>query len=129
MVAHGLKLTKFSDFLQAIVARPFLNLIAKLALKTSRRRHAHRLDIPAALAADELQQQTADCLGLFLLNPMSRAIDEMRATPLRTSHGLHPLKRARNLIDTPVALAGDETRGHIDGAARKRFNLDRKSVV
>src|ERR1700722_17808108 len=54
---------------------------------------------------------------------MSGAVDEMRATPLRASRGLHPLKGARNLIDAPVAFAGDETRGHIDGATGKRFKL------
>src|ERR1700722_18517655 len=73
------------------------------------------------LSVHVLQQQTTDRLGLFLLNPMSRAIDEMRATPLRTSRGLHPLKGARSLIDAPIALARDETRRHIDGAPRKRF--------
>src|ERR1700689_4388109 len=54
---------------------------------------------------------------------MSGAIDEMRAPPLRTSRGLHPLKGAWKLIDAPIALARDETGGHIDGAARKRLKL------
>ena len=40
---------------------------------------------------DELQQQTADFLGLFLLNPMSGTIDEVRAAPLSAGRGLHPL--------------------------------------
>src|SRR3984957_4417490 len=75
------------------------------------------------LSVDELQQQTTDCLGLFLLNPMPGPIDEMRAPPLRTSRGLHPLKSARKLIDAPIAFARDETRRHIEGAAGKRFKL------
>ena len=54
-----------------------------------------------ALSADELQQQPTDCLGLFLLNPMSGAVDEMRAPPLRTSRGLHPLKSARKTDRRP----------------------------
>src|ERR1700735_779047 len=54
---------------------------------------------------------------------MSGAIDEMRAPPLRTSRGLHPLKSAGKLIHAPIALAGDETRRHIDGAAGERFKL------
>src|SRR5580700_10188961 len=83
----------------------------------------YRASRAVALSIDELQQQTTDFFGLFLLNPMSSAIDEMRAPPLRTGQGLHPLKRARNLIDAPVALAGDETRRHIDGPAGKRLKL------
>src|SRR3984885_6758103 len=83
----------------------------------------YRASRAVALSIDELQQQTADCLGLLLLNPVSSAIDEMRAPPLRTSRGFHPLKGARNLVHAPIALARDETRRHIDGAARKRFKL------
>src|SRR3984957_21286388 len=54
---------------------------------------------------------------------MSGAIDEMRAPSLRTSRGLHSLKSTGKLIHAPIALAGDETRRHIDGAAGKRFKL------
>ena len=54
---------------------------------------------------------------------MSGTIDEMRAAPLSTSRGLHHLKSTGKLIHTPIALARNETRRHIDGAVRKRFKL------
>jgi hypothetical protein len=76
-----------------------------------------------SLRVDELQQQTTDFLGLLLLNPMSGTIDEMRAAPLSTSRCLHHLKSTGKLIHTPIALARNETRRHIDGAVRKRFKL------
>src|SRR6516225_8211977 len=72
---------------------------------------------------DEVQQQATDFFRLLLLNPMSRTINEMCAAPLSTSRSLHPLKCTGKLIHTPIALACNETRRHIDGAARKRFKL------
>src|SRR6516165_7993411 len=54
---------------------------------------------------------------------MSRTIDEMRAAPLSTSRGLHPLKCTGKLIHTPIALARNETRRHIYGTVRERFKL------
>ena len=76
------------------------------------------------LRVDELQQQTTDFLGLLLLNPISGTIDEMRAAPLSTSRGLHHLKSTGKLIHTPIALARNETRRHIDGAVgRANANL------
>jgi hypothetical protein len=47
----------------------------------------------------------------------------MRAAPLSASRGLHPLKCTGKLVHTPITLARNETRRHIDGAARKRFKL------
>jgi hypothetical protein len=61
-----------------------------------------------SLCVDELHQQTIDFLGLLLLNPMSRTIDEMRAAPLSTSRGLHPERswEAYSLIFVLTTLQG-----------------------
>src|SRR5277367_3272604 len=99
---------------------PFERSRADSRSRRASRRRRCRME---GLTVDELQQQATDFFGLFLLDPMSGVIDKMRASPLTTSRRLHALKRARKLIDAPIALARDETGRHIDGAARKRFKL------
>src|ERR1051325_2643988 len=53
---------------------------------------------------------------------MPCTLDQMRAAPSRTNLR-HPLKGARELIDAPVALAGDEAGRHVDGAAGENLEL------
>src|ERR1700694_4750296 len=71
----------------------------------------------------ELQQQVTNLLRLFLLHPMAGAVDQMTADHLRTCACLHRLIYAGALIGSPVLFARDEARGHVDGAARKCFEL------
>src|SRR5215470_15185562 len=64
-----------------------------------------------ARLAQERQQEAADFGGLFLLHPMTGAIDEVAADHFRAGLGLHRLEHAGPLIGAPVLLAGDEGRG------------------
>src|SRR5215831_13439774 len=75
------------------------------------------------LSSQELQKQVTDFLRLFLLHPMSRAINQICAPPTSRCRGLHSLKGTWILIDTPIALASNVTSGHIDRTARKRLKL------
>src|SRR5271165_3007019 len=72
---------------------------------------AHRR---SPLSAQEVEQQSQGFARLLLLHPMSGARDEMRAAPLGAGAVCHLLQCAGALIDTPVALAGDETGWHVD---------------
>ena len=74
----------------------------------------------------ELQQQSADFARLFLLHPMSRAIDEMTADHVAAGLRLHRFKDARPLMGSPVLLARDEGGRHIDGAARPNLQFRRE---
>src|SRR5262249_10837886 len=85
-----------------------------------------RLRRAAACIAQERKQQPAHFAGLFLLHPMSGAIDEVAADHVRAGLGLHRLEHAGALIGAPVLLAGDEGRGNIDGAARPRLQFRRE---
>src|SRR5215831_572488 len=75
------------------------------------------------LSSQELQKQVTDFLRLFLLHPMSRAINQIGAPPTSRCRGLHPLKGTWILIDTPIALASNVTSGHIDRTARKHLKF------
>ena len=76
-------------------------------------------------SANELPQQSTDFLRLLLLYPMSRTINQTSTAPLGTCGALHSLERTWVLVDTPIALTGNKTGRHIDGAARKHFKLRR----
>ena len=55
--------------------------------------------------AEELQYQVTDHLGLFLLDPMTSAFEEMHTTEIGARTGLHLFDGARSLVDAPVVLA------------------------
>src|SRR5262245_40329734 len=81
-------------------------------------------------SSQELDEELAHLLRLFLLRPMPGAIDKMGTAPLRTDGiGLHFLEDAGVLVGSPVALAGDEARRHVDGAARERALLGEGSGI
>ena len=71
-----------------------------------------------------MEQQRDDLLRLLLLHPVPGAVDELAPNHARTGLLLHAFERAWCLIDTSVALAGDEARGHVDGAAGEHLLLD-----
>src|SRR6185503_9338217 len=75
----------------------------------------------------ELQDQAADLRRLLLLHPMACTGDEVYALHLRARGRLHAFDGARVLIHAPIALAADEHRGHVDGAARERLQLRREA--
>src|SRR5579883_1888279 len=70
--------------------------------------------------AQEFLKQPAHRLGLLLLHPMAGAIDEAAEAHLGASAVLHAFEVMGLLVDTPIAFAGDEAGGDIDGAARKK---------
>src|SRR5262249_41155095 len=84
-----------------------------------------RLRRAAACIAQKRKQKPAHFAGLFLLHPMSGAIDEVAADHVRAGLGLHRLEHAGTLIGAPVLLAGDEGRGNVDGAARPGLQFRR----
>jgi hypothetical protein len=61
-----------------------------------------------ARAFQKLNKQPTDLLRLLLLKPVSRAINKMSTAHLRAGGALHPLERAGNLENTPVALSAYE---------------------
>src|SRR5690348_8390905 len=52
----------------------------------------------------------------------------MRAAPARAGGAPHAPERARILIDAPIAPAGDEAGGHVDGAAGIGLELRRMAA-
>lgn len=67
--------------------------------------------------AGQLQNQVYTLLGLFLIDPMARAIDQLGAAVEAVGDTLcpfHGLDRPRFLIGTPVPRAGGEDSGHAD---------------
>src|SRR5688572_25808293 len=81
----------------------------------------------SALSPQEVQQQPADRLGLLLLHPMAGAVEQVGADHTGAGGLLHALEGAGPLIDTPIALARDKDRRHVDRAAGKQlqFALER----
>src|ERR1044072_3996754 len=66
------------------------------------------LAVARRVAPQEIEEQRADTLGLFLLDPVSRAVDELHAADhLRARGLLHPLDRAWILLRAPAGPAGD----------------------
>src|SRR5262245_29088733 len=81
---------------------------------------------PSAIDSSALQEvndERAYPLGLLLLDPVARPVDEMRSDHARARRLLHPLQRARILIRAPVAPSGDEHRRLIDGAAGEQQQI------
>ena len=70
-----------------------------------------------SLSRQEIDQQFAQRSGLLLLNPVSRALNQVHAAKLTAGGGFHRLQRARTLIGAPIAFPGDETAGHVHAAA------------
>ena len=60
------------------------------------------------LAVQELQEQLAYDIGLLLLHPMSRSLDEMHIPHPSAHRPLHAFKSAGGLEYAPVALPGDK---------------------
>src|SRR5215211_5771676 len=60
---------------------------------------------------EELQEQSADLLGLLLLHPVPRAFNKVASHHVRTGAGLHLLEGTGHLVVAPVTCAGDEARG------------------
>src|SRR5262245_29146141 len=71
----------------------------------------------------EVCQQLDDSARLFLLDPMAGGLDEMTAAQARGGAGLHFFQPARHLKGTPVALAGDEERRHLNAATGENLLL------
>src|SRR5579863_258778 len=71
----------------------------------------------------EIDQQPGDRLGLFLLHPVTGAVDQVTSPHVRARGSLHSFEIARPLVDPPIALSGDEERRHVDGSARKQLQL------
>ena len=65
----------------------------------------------------------AHLLRLFLLHPVPGPVQQMKAHHVRARAVPHFLHGARGLVDAPVALARDEHRRHIDGAAGEGVHL------
>ena len=70
-----------------------------------------------SLSRQKIDQQFAQRGGLLLLNPVSRAFDQVHAAKLAAGGGFHRLQRARTLIGAPIAFSGDETARHVHDAA------------
>src|SRR5580692_5614784 len=83
----------------------------------------------ACPSRQELDEDLAHSLVLLLLHPMAGAVDDMAAEHARAGALLHLLDAPRNLCETPIALAGDEDRGHIDRATRKELELGRVDAL
>src|SRR5712691_5641052 len=75
------------------------------------------------LLVKELHEQLAHLLRLLLLHPVPGALDQMAAKDARAGALPHALDIAGNLVGAPVALARDEHRWHVDGAAGEYFEL------
>src|SRR5579885_186535 len=78
---------------------------------------------PLRRLPQKLRQQAADRLGLLLLDPVAGAVDEAAEQHLRQGALLHPLEVAGLLVDAPVARAGDEAGGDVDGPAGEEREL------
>src|SRR6185437_3180748 len=76
----------------------------------------------------ELQEQPADLNRLLLLYPMAGALDQMAADHPAAIPGLHRFEHAGALIGAPVLLAGDESGGHVDAAARPGLHFRDESA-
>ena len=61
-----------------------------------------------ACAFQKLNKQPTDLLWLLLLKPVARSINKVSTAHLRAGGTLHPLERAGNLENTPVALSAYE---------------------
>ena len=72
---------------------------------------------------EKLDKQPTGLLGLFLLNPVTRAVDHVYASQVRASPVLHLLESTRTLITAPVAGTGDEDRRLVNGTIRKELLL------
>ena len=77
----------------------------------------------AQALTQEVEQQAVDRFRLLLLHPVPGARHQMAATHLRERFALHALELTGLLIDAPVCRAGDEHRGHVDGAPGKLHQL------
>src|SRR5260370_28081603 len=71
----------------------------------------------AARLPQEIDQQPDDRVRLFLLHPMPGAVEQVYADHAGAGALLHPLDRPRPLVAAPIAVARDEDRRHVDGAA------------
>ncbi len=66
---------------------------------------------------DERHEQRADLLRLFLLHPVTRAVEQVSPDHPCAAGALHPLETARHLIGAPVALPRDVYGRNVDRAA------------
>src|SRR4051794_33659276 len=70
------------------------------------------------LVAQEIEQQRDDLLRLLLLHPVPGAVEQLTADHAGADL-LRAFESARRLVDTPVAHAADEDRGHVNRAPGK----------
>src|SRR5215510_4843078 len=70
-----------------------------------------------ALSSQELQNQLADLLRLFLLDPVASAFDELEHDHPGAGGLPHAVDRSGSLIHAPVALPRDEGGRHVDRPA------------
>src|SRR5437870_11292588 len=86
--------------------------------------------VARSVAPEKIGDERADAIGLFLLHPMPRAVDELDAADhVRARARLHPLECAGILIRAPVGLSGNEHRRLIDRPAREQLKLRRESAA
>src|SRR5919197_3181448 len=86
--------------------------------------------VARSVAAEEVGDERADAIGLFLLHPMPGAVDELDAADHAGARArLHPLERAGILIGAPVGLSGNEHRRLIDRAAGEQLQFRRESAA
>src|SRR5262245_25556214 len=88
---------------------------------------ASKFAVGCTCILQKLDQQPAHLLRLLLLQPVAGSVDEMNAAHLRAPSLLHGLECARVLEDAPIALAADEQRRHVDGAAAERLQVGDES--
>ena len=73
------------------------------------------------LLAQKLNQYSTYLLGLLLLHPVARSIDQMKTASLRHDNVAHFFHVTGFLIGAPVAFSGDKTSRHIDRATGKNL--------
>src|SRR6266852_4619161 len=81
------------------------------------------------LLVKELHEQLADLLRPLLLHPVAGALDQVAAHHARAYALLHAFDIAGNLVGAPVALARDEHRRHVDGAAGEHLELGSENAL
>src|SRR5271166_1113548 len=77
---------------------------------TAQCRQSNALTRRLTLVAQEIENQRADWLRLFLLDPMPGAANQVTAEHLGTACPLHALETTWALIGPPVAFTGDKHR-------------------
>jgi len=72
---------------------------------------------------EKVDQQSADCFRLLLLDPMPGSLHQMAALHSGADLILHPFQVPWPLAGSPIAFSGDEAGRHIDRAAGEHFEI------